>query len=84
MLNKNIELAEPIAREEAVCHLAVDELKHRCRTFERRYHISSSRFSKAFEKGTLGDEEAFFEWKALLEGIASWSRIKRSLKKLHH
>jgi hypothetical protein len=84
MFHKHMDLAEPIAREEAVCHLAVDELKQRCRTFERRYRMSSGKFAKAFEKGLLGDDEPYFEWKALLEGINSWSRIKQSLKKLHH
>lgn len=83
MFYKFAGLSEPLAREKAVCHLAVDELKDRCRVFERRYHMSSSRFARAFDKGQLGDAEAFFEWKALLEGIDSWSRIKRSLKKLH-
>ena len=76
------ELSEPIAREEAVCHLAVDELKQSCRVFERRYRMSSRSFAESFGKGRLGDDEAFFEWHALLEGIASWSRINRSLKKL--
>ena len=83
MLHKHTELTEPLAREEAVCLLAVDELKQRCRAFERRYRMSSSKFANAFGKGLLGDEEPYFEWKALLEGIDSWSRIKRSLKKLH-
>ena len=83
MLYKHAELTDPLALEEAVCLLAVDELRRRCRTFERRYRMSSRKFAKAFEKGRLGDEEVFFEWNALLEGIDSWSRIKKSLKKLH-
>ena len=82
-MHRHAELAEPIAREEAICHLAVDELKQRCRAFERRYHMSSGKFAKSFDKGLLGDDEPFFEWNALLEGIQSWARIKRSLKKLH-
>ena len=30
----------------------------------------------------MGDEEDFFEWKALIEGIREWRQTKEHLKEL--
>lgn len=75
-------LVATIEREEKVCDLAQQELKYRCGIFENKYHLSSNEFYKLFQEGKMGDEEDFFEWKALIEGIKEWSRTKENLKGL--
>ncbi len=75
-------LVSTIEREEKICDLAQQELKNRCRIFENRYNLSSDEFYKLFQEGKMGDEEDFFEWKALIEGIKEWAQTKKNLKGL--
>lgn len=75
-------LVSTIEREEAICDLAQQELKSRCRIFENKYSLSSDEFYKLFQEGKMGDEEDFFEWKALIEGIKEWAQTKENLKGL--
>ncbi|MDR4507311.1 MAG: hypothetical protein MRJ65_03580 [Candidatus Brocadiaceae bacterium] len=75
-------LASTIKREEKICDLAQRELKNRCRIFESKYNLSSDEFFKLFQEGKMGDEEDYFEWKALIEGIKEWAQTKENLKGL--
>ncbi|TVM02930.1 MAG: hypothetical protein CV087_07755 [Candidatus Brocadia sp. WS118] len=75
-------LVSTIEREEKICDLAQQELKNRCRIFENKYNLSSDEFYKLFQEGKMGDEEDFFEWKALIEGIKEWACTKENLKGL--
>lgn len=72
-------LARSIQREDAICRLALDELKRKSRAFERRFHMSSSVFYQKFEQGALDDREAFFEWKAIIDGIHNWEQTRKDL-----
>ena len=53
-----------------------------CEIFEEKYKLSSSGFYKFFEEGKMGDEQDFFEWKALIEGINEWQQTRKELKEL--
>lgn len=75
-------LVSTIEREKKICDLAQQELKNRCRIFEKKYNLSSDEFYKLFQEGKMGDEEDFFEWKALIEGVKEWACIKENLKGL--
>ncbi len=75
-------LVSTIEREEKICDLAQQELKNRCRIFENKYNLSSDEFYKLFQEGKMGDEEDFFEWKALIEGMKEWACIKKNLEGL--
>ncbi|MBM4054705.1 MAG: hypothetical protein FJ264_08555 [Planctomycetes bacterium] len=75
-------LISTIEREGKICDLALQELKNRCRIFENKYHLSSDEFYTLFQEGKIGDEEDFFEWKALIDGIKEWAHTKENLKGL--
>lgn len=75
-------LISTLEREEKVCDLAQQELKSRGRIFENKYNLSSDEFYKLFQEGKMGDEEDFFEWKALIEGMKEWAHTKENLKRL--
>ncbi|MGR3175942.1 MAG: hypothetical protein ACUZ8N_15300 [Candidatus Scalindua sp.] len=75
-------LVSSIEREEKICDLADHELKNKCKFFEEKYNLSSDNFHNLFQKGEIGDEEDFFEWKALIEGIKEWRKTKECLKEL--
>jgi hypothetical protein len=75
-------IVSSIEREEKICDLAVQELKNRCKVFEGKYNLSSEEFYNLFQEGKMGDEEDFFEWKALIEGIKEWQRTKEGLREL--
>jgi hypothetical protein len=71
-----------IEREKKICDMAEHELKSRCRIFEEKYNLSSDDFYMLFLEGKMGDDEDFFEWKALIEGIKEWKQTKDNLKEL--
>ncbi len=50
-------------------------LKEDLDKFEARYKISSGEFANKFSKGTLGDEEDYFEWSAI------WQMYNRSMER---
>ncbi len=75
-------LVSSIEREEKICDLADSELKNKCSFFEEKYNLSSDDFYNLFKEGKMGDEEDFFEWKALIEGIKEWRQTKERLKEL--
>ena len=82
MTTKKGFLANSIEREEKICDLAIQELEERCRVFEEKYKLSSDDFYNLFQAGKMGDEQDFFEWKALIEGIKEWQQTREGLKEL--
>jgi len=75
--NSNVVLS--IEREEEVCGFAIQESKKRCKILEERYKLPSEEFYKQFQEGKFGDDEDFFEWKALIDGIHEWQKTKEGL-----
>lgn len=76
------QLTPLIERENKICELAVEQLKSKCKVFEKKYKLSSNDFYNRFQEGKMGDEQNFFEWKALIEGIGEWQQTKDGLKEL--
>ena len=72
-----------IEREDKICELAIEQLNNRCKLFEKKYELSSQDFYGRFQEGSIGDEQDFFEWKALLDGIRNWTQAKEGLKELN-
>lgn len=68
------ELRPLIERENKICELATEQLIDKCRLFEDKYKLSSDVFYNRFQDGKMGDNQDFFEWKALIEGIQEWQR----------
>ena len=76
------EVLNSLRREERICDLAIKELVKRCETFERHYQMSSDEFYARFTHGQLGDDEDYFEWKALIDGVRYWQSLKEALSGL--
>lgn len=81
-MSRGVGLIRSIERERKVCDIALDQLMSKCRTFEEKHHLSSQVFFKAFLSGELGDDQDFFEWKALMDAIEVWKDTKAELLKL--
>lgn len=43
-----------------------------CKTFEKKYKMNSEKFLEQFEAGSIGDEQAFFDWYAAVRGLKLW------------
>ena len=43
-----------------------------CKTFEKKYKMSSEKFLASFDEGKLGDEQEFFDWYAAVRGVNLW------------
>jgi len=71
-----------IGRESKICELAIRQLEDKLRVFEGKYSLPSDEFYKRFQEGDIGDDQDFFEWKALLEGIQEWQETKEELMRL--
>ena len=72
-----------IKKENRICELAIEQLNNRCKLFEEKHELSSQDFYGRFQEGSIGDEQDFFEWKALLDGITNWTQAKEGLKELN-
>ncbi|MDM8548725.1 hypothetical protein QUF72_01555 [Desulfobacterales bacterium HSG2] len=58
-----------IGRESKICELTIRQLEAKLRVFEKKYSLSSEEFYERFQEGKIGDDQDFFEWKALFEGV---------------
>ena len=45
----------------------LEDLAVQLRAFEEQFGMTSGLFSQQFQRGELGDDEAFFRWHALVE-----------------
>jgi hypothetical protein len=43
-----------------------------CKTFEKKYKLTSDKFIEQFDAGKLGDEQEFFDWYAAARGLNLW------------
>lgn len=43
-----------------------------CKTFEKKYNMTSEKFLEQFDAGKLGDEQEFFDWYAAARGLIVW------------
>ncbi|HAO20375.1 MAG TPA: hypothetical protein DCQ37_07780 [Desulfobacteraceae bacterium] len=71
-----------IRRENKICEAAIRYLKEKCDVFEKKYLLPSDSFYSLFQKGEMGDEQDFFEWKALIDGISEWEQSRQALERL--
>ncbi|QTA84199.1 hypothetical protein [Desulfonema magnum] len=78
------QLLPMIGRESKICELAIRQLENKLRVFEEKYRLSSAEFYERFQQGKMGDEQDFFEWKALFEGILDWQETKKGIMKLEY
>jgi len=76
------QLLHIIGRESKICELAIHQLENRLRMFEKKYKLNSGEFYERFQKGSIGDEQDFFEWKALFEGVLEWQETKEEVMRL--
>jgi hypothetical protein len=76
------QLISLIERENKICHLAIHHLTEKCKVFEEKYKLPSWEFYELFQEGKMGDEQDFFEWKALIEGMKEWEQTKEGVKEL--
>lgn len=53
--------------QEASISQQIDDLEHRLRRFEERYHMPSESFHQRFQAGELGDSIDFLEWNTYYE-----------------
>lgn len=70
------QLLHIIGRERKICDLAIRHLEDKLRDFEKKYSLSSAEFYERFQKGNIGDDQDFFEWKALFESVREWQEMK--------
>jgi len=71
-----------IRRENKICQAAIRYLRDKCTVFEKKYQLSSDIFYSLFQSGEMGDEQDFFEWKALIDGISEWKQSEQELERM--
>jgi hypothetical protein len=76
------EVIRVLAREKSVCDTAIARLKEKCRLLEEEYGWTMHEFLKKFNAGEIGDDQKFFLWYALAEGIKDWEKTRASLEEL--
>ena len=60
---------ESLQRELGLLESRARVLREEIEAFESKYKMSSKEFQEKFEQGELGDEQDFFEWWGLLQGM---------------
>ncbi|OGW00415.1 MAG: hypothetical protein A2889_01890 [Nitrospinae bacterium RIFCSPLOWO2_01_FULL_39_10] len=71
-----------LKRERRVCSLAIEHLESQCKEFEKRYYWTTDEFLQKFEEGLAGDNEDFFKWYAIAQGLADWKSTMSALEEV--
>lgn len=72
-------IKDSIHREIILLGSKINLVKGEIKQFEEKYHLTSSKFMKNFEKGDLGDSQDYFEWWGLAKGLkALEERLKKA------
>jgi FMN phosphatase YigB (HAD superfamily) len=62
-------IKESMEREIALLESKIDLVQREISQLEKRHNLPSKKFEKKFDKGELGDEQDYFEWWGLLQGL---------------
>jgi len=69
-----------LEREKIVATRAIEHLEAQCRELEAKYGWTTEDFLRKFEDGTAGDEEDFFKWYAMAQGVEDWKGTLTALE----
>lgn len=69
-------IKESVEREIALMESKMALIEKEISSTENKYNLSSKSFIKKFEKGELGDNQDYFEWWGLIEGL---KKLKKRL-----
>ncbi len=75
-------LKSAIGNETEQARLRRDYYAGICARFEEEYGINSEEFMVQFESGSLGDDEAFFDWFAAKRAFDVWDRRYKILSEV--
>jgi uncharacterized protein YhaN len=76
------EIIQSLEREKKISQLAINHLKDQLKSYERKFHWSTSEFLNKFDNGSIGDEEAFFKWHAMAQALKDWQTTKEALEEV--
>ena len=74
------EIRESLEREYNICSKAIHFYKQQIKAFEKKHMTDTRTFLERFEAGTMGDDEAFFDWYAFHKILTSWTKTKNALQ----
>lgn len=73
---------ESLEREFNISSKVIRFYKKQIHHLEKKYGMTTSDFLEKFEKGSIGDEQDFFDWYAFHKLLSSWIRTKNALHPL--
>ncbi len=62
-------IKESVEREIIMMESKIALIEKEISSIEKKYNMSSKSFIEKFEKGELGDEQDYFGWWGLIEGL---------------
>lgn len=72
MMSRSPAVEDAIRREASLGRMLVERYRSKLERFEEEHGMSTEAFRERFERGELGDEEAFFEWLAISKALEHW------------
>lgn len=72
---------ESVSRELGFVERKLERFRERLEDFEDEYGMDSEEFLEEFESGNLGDDQDFFEWKAVYQSVQRLEDRKERLEK---
>ncbi len=76
------EVIRSLEREREICSFAIHHLEGKCKEFEERYRWTTEEFLQKFEDGSAGDDEDFFRWYTIAQGLADWKVTRNALEEV--
>jgi hypothetical protein len=63
---------DAVDREAALGEFLLERYREKLDRFEEEHGMSTETFLDRFEGGELGDDEDFFEWRAVADAVDHW------------
>ncbi|QGA80925.1 hypothetical protein LC1Nh_1053 [Candidatus Nanohalobium constans] len=72
---------ESVSRELDIVERKLERFRERLEDFEDEHDMDSEEFLEEFESGNLGDDQDYFEWKAVYQSVQRLEDRKERLEK---
>ncbi len=73
-------LLEALKAQKDFAYSRFMKFSQECESFEQKYQMDSQQFLQQFEAGTLGDDEQWFDWYAVVRGRTVWNNKYQILR----
>ena len=74
-------VSSAVQKEQKEGQYILERFRRKIKSYEEKYDMSTAAFVEQFDRGEVGDNEDFFEWRSLQKSVEYWEHKVKTLEK---